>query len=137
MPFCLLEDGAIPKDALSLAKDTGLSVRVGEEDDDTELNVYVMQVPEKNQIEFKKTVKLNFVQPIDYTNEFVVFSSDLKCEVTRNATFGKVEKILLKPILMESHVVKYRGRFMKTGVYDFVISTIKHGILSEGKFEVL
>ncbi len=137
VPFKFLKNGDIPQEAISLAKDTGLSIRLGQEGDSDESDIHVMQVPERNGIDFRKTIKSNFVQPIDYTNEFVIFPSDLKCEVTRNATFGQAEKFILKPVLLESHIVKYRARFAETGIYDFIISTDRHGILSEGKFEVL
>jgi hypothetical protein len=137
VPFCTLEDGEIPKIALDLAKETRLSIRVGEEGDNSELDVCVMQVPEINQINFKASVKANFIQTIDYTNEFIIFPRNLKCEVTRNPAFGGTNKIILTPVLIESHIVKYRDRFSEKGIYDFVISTGANGVIFEGKFEVI
>jgi len=137
VPFCALQDGEIPQDALDLAKETRLAIRVGEEGENGESDVCVMQIPEKNQIDFKSIVKVGFIQPIDYTNEFVVFSNDLTCEVTKNGVLGSSNPVFLKPVLKESHMVKYRDRFSEAGVYDFSISTVSHGVLCKGSFEVL
>jgi hypothetical protein len=136
VPFSQLEDGEIPKVALDLAKETQLPIRIGEEEN-TESEIHIAQIPEKNQIDYKKTIKVNFVQPLDYTNEFIVLPSDLVCKVSKSNTYGTVSEYYLTPVLKESHVVKYRDRFPEAGVYDFVISTFSHGILHEGKFEVI
>ena len=137
VPFCALQDGEIPQSALELAKETHLAVRVGEEGENGEPDVCVVQVPERNQIDFKSTVKCNFIQSIDYTNEFIVFPNDLKCEVTKNGVLGNSDSIFLTPVLKESHMVKYRDRFSEAGVYDFSISAVSYGILCKGSFEVL
>jgi hypothetical protein len=137
VPFCALQDGEIPDNALALAKETRLAIRIGEEGEKGESDVCVVQVPEKNQIDFKSTVKVGFIQSIDYTNEFIVFSHDLKCEVTKNGVFGSGDSIFLTPVLRESHMVKYRDRFSEAGVYDFSISTTANGVLCKGSFEVL
>jgi hypothetical protein len=137
VPFFALQDGEIPQNALELAKETRLAIRVGEEGENGESDVCVVQVPEKNKIDFKSTVKVGFIQSIDYTNEFIVFPNDLKCEVTKNGVFGSSDSIFLTPILRESHIVKYRDRFSEAGVYDFSISTSADGVLCKGSFEVL
>jgi hypothetical protein len=46
-------------------------------------------------------------------------------------------QIELNPKLKESHVVKYRDRFNKVGIYNFSLSSPSHGVIQEGKFEVL
>ena len=137
VPFSAFENGEIPKVALDLAKETRLSIRIGEENENDGLDVCVVQEPETAQIDFKQIVKLNFIQSIDYTNEFVVFPRNVKCEVSRSTAFGVTKKILLTPVIAESHVVKYRDRFSEAGAYDFVISTDANGILYEGQFEVI
>ena len=137
VPFSQLEDGEIPQAALDLAKETQLPIRIGEEEKNTESEIYIAQIPEKNQIDYKKTIKVNFVQTLDYTNEFIMLPSDLVCKVSKSNTYGTISESYLTPVLKESHVVKYRDRFAEAGVYDFIISTSSHGILHEGKFEVI
>lgn len=137
VPFSLLEDGEIPASALDLAKETLLSIQIGEEGNDIEAHVCVLQVPELRYIDYKETVKINFIQSIDYTNEYVVFSYNTSCKVTKNNNHGEIFEMCLTPVLLESHLVKYRNRFSEAGVYNFVISTENNGVLHEGKFEVV
>lgn len=133
VPASLYIDEKIPEEALALAKETQLSIRIGTEED-SETDICVVQIPEKHAIDYKKIVEVGFIQPIDYTNEFIVFPKDLKCVVSQDgATNIQIE---LTPKLKESHVVKYRDRFNKTGTYSFVISSSLHGVIQEGKFEI-
>ncbi len=134
VPVSLCIDEKIPEEALELAKETQLAIRVGTEED-LETDISVIQIPEKNAIDYKKTVEAGFVQSIDYTNEFIVFPKNLKCVVVQ--ADNPDTQIELKPRLKESHVVKYRDRFNKVGIYNFSLSSPSHGIIQEGTFEVL
>jgi hypothetical protein len=134
VPLYLYIDEKIPEEALELAKETQLPVRIGSEED-SETDICVVQIPEKHAIDYKKIVEVGFIQPIDYTNEFIVFPKDLKCTVIQDG--DPSIQIELTPRLKESHVVKYRDRFNKVGTYNFVLSSLSHGIIQEGKFEVV
>jgi len=133
VPASLYIDEKIPEEALALAKETQLPVRIGTEED-SETDICVVQIPEKHAIDYKKIVEVGFIQPIDYTNEFIVFPKDLKCVVNQDGATGT--QIELTPKLKESHVVKYRDRFNEIGIYSFVVSSSLHGVIQEGKFEV-
>lgn len=97
VPFSQLEDGEIPKVALDLAKETQLPIRIGEEEN-TESEIHIAQIPEKIKL-ITKTIKVNFVQPLDYTNEFIVLPSDLVCKVSKSNTYGTVSEYYLTPCL--------------------------------------
>lgn len=57
VPFSQLEDGEIPKVALDLAKETQLPIRIGEEEN-TESEIHIAQIPEKIKLITKKPLKL-------------------------------------------------------------------------------
>lgn len=133
VPTSLCIDEQIPKEALALAKETQLPIRIGTEED-SETGICIVQIPEKHAIDYKQTVEVGFIQPIDYTNEFIVFPKDLKCVVSREGAPNT--QLELTPRLKESHVVKYRDRFNDAGTYSFVISSALYGVIQEGKFEV-
>jgi hypothetical protein len=133
VPLSLYVDEKIPEEALELAKETQLAIRVGTEED-LETYISVVQIPEKHAIDYKKIVETGFIQSIDYTNEFVMFTRDLKCIVIQDD--NPDTQIELIPKLKESHVVKYRDRFNKAGIYNFSLSLPAYGVIQEGKFEV-
>jgi hypothetical protein len=133
VPASLYIDEKIPEEALELAKETKLAIRIGVEED-LETDISVVQVPENNFIDYKKIVEVGFIQAIDYTNEFIVFPKDLKCIVSEECC--PENQIELNPKLKESHVVKYRDRFNKVGIYNFSLSSPRYGVIQEGKFEV-
>jgi hypothetical protein len=136
VPFSALENEEIPKIALDLAKETKLTIRIGVEDQPLETEVCVLSIPEYRKLEYKKTVVSNYIQSIDYTNEFIVFPYDTLCSVKYITSMGERGTILSKLKLRENHVVKYRDRFNKRGDYSFTISTPHHGTLCEGQFTV-
>ena len=137
VPFLALENGEIPKTATDLAKETKLTIRIGVEDQPLETAVCVLSIPEHRKLDYKRTVVSNYIQPIDYTNEFIVFPYETLCSVKYTTSMGERGTILAKLKMRENHVVKYRDRFTKKGDYSFTISTPHHGTLCEGQFTVI
>ena len=128
-----MENGNIPQEAVSLSKDTQLPVMVGQQHDSFGDDITVVNIPETVLLNYKESVKCNFIQTFDYTNEFV----NLQENVVLNVFSPSGTKIIPAPRIKENHVLRYRCRFYESGKYHFSIVQNQNLILDEGIFTVL
>jgi hypothetical protein len=136
VPFLLLENEQIPKEAILLSQNTQLGIQLGEKDKPLSDKVSVIEIPENRGIRFNKQVRSGFIQSIDYIDEYFSFKETTKLELT----FPCGDKTYLKPRIKEKHLLLYRERFYDKGYYSFSISDPTcggDGILIEGLFEVV
>lgn len=124
----------IPQKALELSKETGLQIRTESENDDLNISdIEILIVPEIVKIDFSKTVEKNFINSIDYTNEFISFNNKFICKVK-----GKNKSYIFSPRLVEKHCLKFRFRIDTSGTYSFdIMDESGNQIVSEEYFEVL
>jgi hypothetical protein len=136
VPFFLLKNGQIPEEAVDLSKQTQLGIQIGKEEDNFYNKLQVIQIPEKQFINYRKKVHLGYIQSIEYVDEFFAFDKSTKLELIYPC--GK--RINPKPRIKEKHMLSYKERLSDKGEYFFFITTIIDGNvknLAEGFFEVI
>lgn len=121
---------SVPQEAENLSKETMLPIRLGEQGDGIDSSeVSIIRIPEMDMCEYDRKPRKGFIHPIDYTNEFVVFTKDTVLELS-----GAVVSTV-RPVLCERHVARFRIRHDKEGKYTFKI--VDRGeVLTQGEFEV-
>lgn len=136
VPFLLLENGQIPKEAILLSKNTHLGIQIGLEDDITHDKIAVIEIPEINSIKYHKKLKHGFIQSFDYLNEYCILSKNINFYLTSPS--GDID--ILKPRIKERHILIYRQRLYEKGEYYFTINyeyEENAKTLAEGFFEVI
>ena len=132
VPLGMAQDG-IPEIAKKMAKDSHLSIRVGEINDEISASeIEIISTPEKINIDYKPSVDAGLIYSIDITNEFVNFDTTTFLEVFDEGCFK-----VFKPRLREKHVVKFRARFVTPGAKVFSIRSENGTKYHEGCFEVI
>jgi len=128
------ENGELPEQAIELSRKTHLQIRLGTEDDNIQFNdIDIVLEPENNLIDYQRVVEKNFIQSIDYTNEFIDFDKNFIC-IIKNEN-NDITRIY--PKLVEKHCLKFRFRIPSAGLYNFDIIDNKDISLENGSFEVV
>lgn len=135
VPFFLMEHEKLPEEAVLLSKNTQLGIQIGKKEDCLYEKVLVIEIPEKQVLNYRKQVSSGFIQSIEYLDEFCVFDDSTKLELI----FPCGKNSTLKPRIKERHMLSYKERFYDKGNYFFSITTNIDGHiknLTEGFFEV-
>jgi hypothetical protein len=133
VPFAKLEEGKIPEIAVSLSKDLQLGIQIGKQEETDITEITVIQIPETDILSYKREVKKGFLNPIDYTNEFITFPSSVFIKITDEHGNESV----FAPRVRESHSAKFRVRMNTEGQYSFKILSEGDAVIAEGTFGVL
>jgi hypothetical protein len=128
-------DSKIPNEALEMSKKNHLQIRIGEQDDGFDLSkIDIITIPERAVLDYSKTVEKNFIQSIDYTNEFVSFNKNFYCKVTNQEN----KELVINPRLTEKHCIKFRFRLSTLGLHYFDIMDERNSpIVEQEIFEVV
>lgn len=136
VPFSLMRHGEIPKNAISLSKETHLGIQLGNEQKVLCTKIQVIEIPEKQVLGYHKQVFSGFIQSIDYLDEFFVFDKTTQLQLI--SPCGQVSTP--KPRIKERHMLSYRERLYDEGKYLFsIVTTVNEETrnLTEGMFEVI
>lgn len=121
----------IPEDAIRISSLSKLPIRLGENGEFPDIKyIEIICVPEKEFLSFDEKVESNFLQIINYENDFTSFDKNTQC-VVKNISNNK--NTIFSPTIAEKHCAKFKLRFKEKGLYSFVIVNNKI-ILSEEKF---
>ena len=123
--------------AESLSLQTKLPITIGKSKSMNDItfdedNVQLLFVPTTNICSFEETVKLNFIQCIYYTNDYLTFGKDDYCIMGNDST--NQDKIL--PIIHEEHHLRFLYRPQLIGEYTFKIYS-KDECVIEKSFQVI
>ena len=110
------------KQAESLSLQTQLPITIGKSKSMNgivfdEESVQLLFVPTNNSCYFEETVKLNFIQCIYYTNDWVTFSKDDYCIMSSDST--SQDKVF--PIIHEEHHLRFLYRPQSIGKHIFKV----------------
>lgn len=133
VPNSLLENENIPQEAITLAKEVMLPIRIGDVEKDPITSICVINVPELHSLFYKESVKRGFIQIFDYTNEYVEFGENVNL-IIQNPDGTKSQ---IEPRIKENHALRYRHRFHNPGTYGFCFTHGADSVLKEGHFVVL
>lgn len=125
--------GDIPEEAVELAKNTKLSIRIGEENDGIgATDICVIRIPENKRTDYLAIQNRNMVVPVDHTDEFETLPKDIVLAVSSSS-----ETIDFKPAILEANQVRFRVRLKNPGKYSFVIvSRSIEKIHDSGEFQI-
>jgi len=124
-------------EAESLSLQTQLPITIGKSKSMNgivfdEESVQLLFVPTTNTCYFEETVKLNFIQCIYYTNDWITCSKDDYCIMSNN--LFTEEKVF--PIICEEHHLRFLYRPQLIGKYIFKIYSKDTCVLEES-FQVI
>ena len=123
--------------AESLSLQTQLPITIGKSKSmsdiifDEEI-VQLLFVPTTNTCYFEETVKLNFIQCIYYTNDWIRFSKDDYCIMSNDS----INQDKVFPIIHEEHHLRFLYRPQMIGEYIFKIYS-KEECVIERSFQVI
>lgn len=123
--------------AESLSLQTKLPITIGKSKSMNDItfdedSVQLLFVPTINICSFEETVKLNFIQCIYYTNDWITCSKDDYCIMSNNST--NQDKVL--PIISEEHHLRFLYRPQLIGKHTFKIYSKDVCVLEES-FQVV
>lgn len=131
--FYLNNNKDIPEDAFRISNLSKLPIRLGDVGELPDIkNIEIICIPEKKNITFEEKVESNFLQIIQYDNDFLSFSKSTKCIVK-----GNNKNIVIFPSIAEKHCVKFKFRISEKGIYQFVIMNNDDIVSEEFYFEVV
>jgi len=123
--------------AESLSLRTKLPITIGKSKSMNDItfdedSVQLLFVPTINICSFEEKVKLNFIQCIYYTNDWIVFSKNDYCIMSNDST--NQDKVL--PIIHEEHHLRFLYRPQLIGEHTFKIYS-KDECVIEKSFQVI
>ena len=123
--------------AESLSLQTKLPITIGKSKSMNDItfnedSVQLLFVPTINICSFEEKVKLNFIQCIYYTNDWIVFSKNDYCIMSNDST--NQDKVL--PIIHEEHHLRFLYRPQLIGEHTFKIYS-KDECVIEKSFQVI
>jgi hypothetical protein len=131
VPHEMARDG-IPEEAVNLANDCALQIRVGDNEDGFDLKeIGFISVPEFSMYDCPGIGRAGFTHQIDITDEFVSFAKN-----TRLKIIYEDEEYSFNPRLIEKHTVRFRPRLPKPGSVTCVVESDEKVVYS-GTFEVI
>lgn len=123
----------IPEDAIRISSLSKLPIRLGDVGEFPDIkNIEIICVPEKNSISFEEKIESNFLQIIQYENDFLQFTKNTKCIVN-----GNNKSVVIFPSIAEKHCVKFKFRIAEKGIYKFAIINNEDIVSEEFCFEVI
>lgn len=123
----------IPEDAIRISRLSKLPIRLGEKDEFPDIKyIEIISVPEKESISFDRKVECNFLQIIQYENDYISFSKKTQCVIKNNN-----KEAIFFPSIAEKHCVKFKFRITEKGTYSFVITNNESTVSEEHFFEVI
>ena len=125
------------KQAESLSLQTKLPITIGKSKSMNDItfdeeSVQLLFIPTNNTCYFEETVKLNFIQCIYYTNDWITFSKNDYCIMSNKLT--NQDKV--SPIVHEEHHLRFLYRPQLIGEYTFKIYS-KDVCVLERSFQVI
>lgn len=123
--------------AENLSLETRLPITIGKSKSMNDLtfdeeSVQLLSIPTTNACSFEETVKLNFVQCLYYTNDWVTFSKDDYCIMSNNS----IDQGKVSPIVCEEHHLRFLYRPQLIGEHIFKIYS-KDVCVLEDSFKVI
>ena len=97
-----------------------------------EESVQLLFIPTTNRCYFEEIVKVNFIQCIYYTNDWIALNKDDYCIMSNNSIIQ--DKVF--PIIHEEHHLRFLYRPQLTGEYTFKIYS-KDECVIERMFQVI
>ena len=124
-------------EAESLSIQTQLPITIGKSKSMNDIifdekSVQLLFVPTTRTCFFEKTVKLNFIQCIYYTNDWITSSKDDYCIMSNNS----IDQDKVFPIISEEHHLRFLYRPQLIGEYTFKIYSKDICVLEES-FQVV
>lgn len=121
-----------------LSIETGLPVTVGKSMSlenvlFDEHSVGVVYIPTRNSCYSQKVVKMNFIQNIQYTNDWANFVKKDYCVIEHLET---KEKTTVPPTVLEPHYMNFLHRPQCLGIYSFKIFLQEINVFSD-EFECI
>lgn len=129
VPSALNTSSSPPDEAIRLAAETKLPIVIGLESDDMPSEIAVIAQPEANFLSSRPAVAIGFVLPIDYTNEFVEFTPEVRCMIVAP---GENNIDIIGPKIREKHSVRFRYRPSRLGKHQFFIKNGEETVLENG-----
>lgn len=129
-----LENKGIPHQAELLSQKSFLPLRIGEQGELTEIkDVEIISFPEQKFITYEKSINKNFLQCIDYINDYVSLNKNFYCKV-----IGSNKQYIFYPKIAEKHCLKFKFRIEESGSYIFnIVNSDESIIFDEGEFNII
>lgn len=122
----------IPPEALQLASQSALPIRIGEEGDNFKCDgIQIISVPEISRCDVPDVGMNGYVFPIDITYEFTVFDSSTELILSNG-----IDMFSTKPTLREKHRARFRPRLQWSGDTYYAVS-VNNTVIASGVFKAL
>ena len=116
--------------AEDLSKSSNISIRLGQENEFPNItDVDIICIPNIFDISFLNKVKCNFLQIINYSNDFIQMNKKFKCKITSNN-----KEYIFNPTIAEKHCLKFNVRICEADQYSFAIIDENNSVISDDYF---
>jgi len=130
VPFGLQEDEKVLNEAKEISYSNNIGIRFGEIDEFPNIkNVDIIFVPDILSMSFEPKVKCNFLQLINYSNDFTKMNKNFKCKVKSDK-----KEYFFYPTIAEKYCLKFRFRIESLGQYEFAIIDEEDNVISDKYF---